>query len=59
MCIRDSPKAERWPELRGAALERVLEVARSLAEVVVVDVGFCLEDDEELSYCLLYTSRCV
>lgn len=44
------PKADRWPELRGAALERVLEVARSLGDFVVVDVGFCLEDDEELSY---------
>lgn len=43
-------KAERWPELRGAALERVLQVCRALADDVVVDVGFCLEDDEELSY---------
>ena len=44
------PKAERWPEVRAAALERVLELSRSLARVVVVDCGFCLEDDEELSY---------
>jgi MinD-like ATPase involved in chromosome partitioning or flagellar assembly len=44
------PKAERWPEIRPAALERVLDAARSLADLVVVDVGFCLEDDEELSY---------
>lgn len=44
------PKAERWPEVRGAALERVLELSRSLVRVVVVDCGFCLEDDEELSY---------
>lgn len=44
------PKAERWPEIRPAALERVIELARSLAEVVVVDCGFNLEDDEELSY---------
>ncbi len=44
------PKAERWPELREAAVERVLQVCRSLAEIVVVDTGFCLEDDEELSY---------
>ena len=43
-------KAERWPEIRGAALERVLRVCRGLADVVVVDVGFALEDDEELSY---------
>ncbi|MBK8469071.1 MAG: hypothetical protein IPL45_04585 [Actinomycetales bacterium] len=44
------PRAERWPEIRGAALERVLAVARHLADDVIVDVGFCLEDDEELSY---------
>lgn len=44
------PKAERWPEVRAAALERVLELSRSLVRVVVIDCGFCLEDDEELSY---------
>ncbi|HEY8308857.1 MAG TPA: hypothetical protein VIG79_19470 [Lapillicoccus sp.] len=44
------PKAERWPEIRAAALERVLTLCRSLGEVVIVDCGFSLEDDEELSY---------
>jgi MinD-like ATPase involved in chromosome partitioning or flagellar assembly len=44
------PKAERWPEVRAGALERVLDLARSLVDAVVVDCGFCLEDDEELSY---------
>lgn len=44
------PKAERWPELRAAALERVLDLARRLASIVVVDCAFCIEDDEELSY---------
>ncbi len=44
------PKPERWTEVRAAPLERVLELSRSLVEVVVVDCGFCLEDDEELSY---------
>lgn len=44
------PKAERWPEVRGAALERVLDLSRGLARFVVVDCGFSLEDDEELSY---------
>jgi len=48
--ITGIPKAERWPEIRPAALERVLQLARSLAQVVVVDCGFNLEDDEELSY---------
>jgi MinD-like ATPase involved in chromosome partitioning or flagellar assembly len=44
------PKAERWPEIRPPALERVLTLCRSLGQVVVVDCGFSLEDDEELSY---------
>ncbi|MEP6648743.1 MAG: hypothetical protein ABJA74_02365 [Lapillicoccus sp.] len=44
------PKAERWPEIRPAALERVLTLCRALGQVVVVDCGFNLEDDEELSY---------
>ncbi|MEO7448507.1 MAG: hypothetical protein ABI336_09575 [Humibacillus sp.] len=44
------PKAERWTEIRSAALERVLELSRSLVTLVVVDCGFCLEDDELLSY---------
>ncbi|MGV1007430.1 MAG: AAA family ATPase [Dermatophilaceae bacterium] len=44
------PRSERWTEIRAGALERVMELSRSLAEVVVVDCGFSLEDDEELSY---------
>jgi len=43
-------RADRWPEVRSAALERVLAAGRKLADVVVVDCGFCLENDEELSY---------
>jgi len=43
-------RADRWPELRPAAVEVVLALARSLAQTVVVDCGFCLEQDEELSY---------
>lgn len=44
------PKPERWPELRAAAVEDVLEKARALVDHVVVDCGFAIEDDEELSY---------
>ena len=43
-------RADRWPELRPAALDQVWELARSLAAVTVVDLGFCLEQDEELSF---------
>ncbi|MGO4384565.1 AAA family ATPase [Specibacter sp. RAF43] len=43
-------RPDRWPELRAAAVDQVLQGARSVADVVVVDCGFCLERDEELSY---------
>jgi len=43
-------RADRWPELRGSSIEIVLSLARGLADVVVVDCGFCLEQDEELSF---------
>lgn len=44
------PLAARWPELRPAGVEAVLAAARGLAEFTVVDCGFSLETDEELSY---------
>jgi MinD-like ATPase involved in chromosome partitioning or flagellar assembly len=44
------PRPDRWTEISAPALERVLELGRTLAEVVLVDCGFCLEDDEDLSY---------
>ena len=44
------PIAARWPELRTAAVGAVLAAARRLADVIVVDCGFCLETDEELSF---------
>ena len=43
-------RPDRWPELGGAALDAVWAVARSLASWTVVDTGFCLEQDEALSY---------
>jgi MinD-like ATPase involved in chromosome partitioning or flagellar assembly len=47
----------RWPELRPASLELVIDLARRMADVTVVDTGFCLEDDEELSYDTLAPQR--
>ncbi len=49
--------AQRWPELRPSAVEVVLELARTLAAVTVVDCGFSLEQDEELSYDTLAPRR--
>ena len=44
------PRADRWPELREHAVADVLAQCPLLAEWTVVDTGFCLERDEELSY---------
>ena len=43
-------RTERWPEIRPASLEVVWALGRGLAEITVVDCGFCLEQDEELSF---------
>lgn len=43
-------RADRWPELRPSAVTAVLDEARRLAELTVVDCAFNLEDDEELSF---------
>ena len=43
-------RSDRWLEIRGAALARVLEEARRIADIIVVDCGFSLEADEELSF---------
>lgn len=50
-------RPDRWPELRGPALRSVYACARRLARMVVVDCGFCLEDDDELSYDTLAPRR--
>ncbi len=44
------PRAERWPELRASAIDPVLGAARELAEFTIVDCGFAIEEDEEISY---------
>lgn len=43
-------RADRWPELRAASFAAVLERCREIADTVVVDAGFSLEADEELSF---------
>ncbi len=44
------PRADRWTEVKAVLLRNILQVARSLAAVTVVDCGFNLEFDEEISY---------
>ncbi|WGW10681.1 hypothetical protein LWF01_11115 [Saxibacter everestensis] len=43
-------QADRWPELRDAALENVFDVARSCADFTIIDCAGVLEADEELSF---------
>ena len=44
------PMAARWPDLRTSAIPGVLAAARALARCTVVDCGFSVEADEEVSY---------
>lgn len=44
------PRADRWPEVRDGAMEQILQIARLVADIVVVDCGFSVEADEELSF---------
>lgn len=39
-------RPDRWPDLRAGALDRVWAACRDSFDVTVVDVGFCLEDDD-------------
>lgn len=43
------PRGDRWIEVRPGTVEHLLEVGREQAEVVV-DTGFCLEDDPGSDY---------
>jgi MinD-like ATPase involved in chromosome partitioning or flagellar assembly len=43
-------RPDRWLEVRAAAFGAVLALARTIVGFVVIDCGFCLEQDEELVY---------
>ena len=43
-------RADRWPEVRPQSVETLLEQARRLSALTVVDCAFCVEEDEELSF---------
>ena len=51
------PTPSRWTEVRASAVEQILELARSVAPIIVLDCGFGIEDDEELSYDTLAPRR--
>lgn len=43
-------RPERWPQLRTKAWEQLLDITRNRWDHIVVDCGFALEEDEELSF---------
>ena len=50
-------RADRWAEVRPSALTRVLALARSMFDFIVIDCAFGLEADEELSFDTLAPRR--
>lgn len=44
------PRPDRWPELREHAVRDVLAQCADLVPLTLVDLAFCLEADEELSF---------
>lgn len=44
------PRSDRWVELGPVLLRRILDAARDVRAVTVVDAAFCLETDEEVAY---------
>ena len=51
------PRADRWSEVRDGALEKTLELARTLGRHVVLDTGFSLEQEINTSYGSLAPGR--
>lgn len=47
----------RWPELRAQSMPAVLDAACGLADWVIVDCGFSVETDEEISFDALTPRR--
>lgn len=43
-------RSDRWIELRPTALGLVVEQARKVMDLIIIDCGFSLEADEELSF---------
>ena len=44
------PRADLWTEVRPSTWEALLDLFRAAFPLTVVDLGFCLEEDEELLY---------
>ena len=44
------PRADRWTESRQPVFEQILDLGRALGREIVVDTGFCLEEDASAGY---------
>jgi MinD-like ATPase involved in chromosome partitioning or flagellar assembly len=44
------PRADLWTEIRPGTWEALLDLFRLSFQLTIVDVGFCLEEEEELLY---------
>jgi Flp pilus assembly CpaE family ATPase len=44
------PRADRWTEVKPLLLRDILDTARSVCSFTIVDCGFSIEVDEEISY---------
>ncbi len=51
------PRADRWTEVKPPLLRDVFDAARALCTFTVVDCGFAVETDEEVSYDLAVPRR--
>lgn len=43
-------RPDRWTEIRGKALSRVIEMLREKYDLVVIDTSFCIEQDEAAAF---------
>ena len=50
-------ESERWTELSARHVSSVVELARSMFDVIFIDASFCLESDEEISSDLFVPRR--
>jgi len=43
-------RADRWPEVRPSAIPVLLDIARQMAALTVIDCAFAVEADEEITF---------
>ncbi|MFW0121107.1 AAA family ATPase [Rothia sp. CCM 9419] len=43
-------RSDRWPEIRSQAFELLLTTLRQNYDLIIIDTGFCIEEDEEITF---------